>query len=613
MWRFKDEDIDDVVNYYIKQIEDNIESGNIVDLSKGLTVIIHRLCPIHIENLERMNQTREMSNKGKNDFYNGSNMYRNELFDETDDEVDELNLSDSNDLNDDESTTNLQYLLNKHSLQISKSQPNTPKDGNCAIHSLVDQLRYVCHCLDHIILLIERTKTILTIFSYANNEHGDYHLMDHNQLRLEVVGHLDKSRLDEETIQQFKASHMASENQSWSQEMSMDQVYVDEPFLLLVADLFRRDIVILPSRRKYPSYKGTKYSGLWVIRTRETKESKLTPFYLLYDEQIKHYQSLRPLDEENPLVVPEDEDLKQQIEEKSEISTRSLNILPPLNSHGELDNNGRPKPAKKKHVNNLDIEDSDNEEAMIEILEKQGLYQEFGKIDLDDKTFFGICLPASIILGVMIRFKEALERKKKYIDDGKLIRDHGRRTKKEKKKQNGENLPISEDFMIDFLTTKDNVVLFEPAQHLRDRDWISLGNTVWRLAMKSCSTAERRKAYNAIHEEHKKICDKYHILEKNNHHSLKDVLPIMEDYYNVNIVVHAKNPAKKRDQISWLQPKDIYNHLDRPTVHIFQQKESSSTAHVSTIYWILKFFRSNNSFTCHFCKIELKSHSGYHR
>ena len=67
MWRFKDEDIDDVVNYYIKQIEDNIESGNIVDLSKGLTVIIHRLCPIHIENLERMNQTREMSNKGKND------------------------------------------------------------------------------------------------------------------------------------------------------------------------------------------------------------------------------------------------------------------------------------------------------------------------------------------------------------------------------------------------------------------------------------------------------------------------------------------------------------------------------------------------------------------
>ena len=138
MWRFKDEDIDDVVNYYIKQIEDNIESGNIVDLSKGLTVIIHRLCPIHIENLERMNQTKTISNKGKNVFCNESDMYRNELFDETDDEVDESNLSDSND--DDESITNPQFLLNKHSLQKSKSQPNTPEDGNCAIHSLVDQL-----------------------------------------------------------------------------------------------------------------------------------------------------------------------------------------------------------------------------------------------------------------------------------------------------------------------------------------------------------------------------------------------------------------------------------------------------------------------------------------
>ena len=462
--------------------------------------------------------------------------------------------------------------------------------------------------------LIENTKTIPNIFSYANNEHGDYHLMDHNQLRAEIVGHLDKSRLDEETIQQFKASYVASKNHSWSQEMSMDRVYVDEPFLLLAADLFRRDIVILPSKRKYPTYRGTKYSGLWIVRTREPKESKLTPFYLLYDEQIKHYQSLRPLDEENPLIVPEDDDIKKQNEETSETSSRSLNILSPSNSHGDLDNNGRPKPAKKKHVvNNLVIEDSDNEEPCIEILEKQGLYEEFGKIDLDDKTFFGICLPASIILGVIIRFKEALETKQKYIDDGKLIRDHGRRTKKEKKKQNGENLPISEDFKIDFLTIEDNVVLFEPAQHLRDRDWLSLGKIVWRLAIKSCSTAERRKAYNAIHEEHKKICEKYPILEKNNHHSLKEVLPIMEKYYNVNIVVHSKNPAKKRDQIRWLQPKDIYNHLDRPTVHIFQQKESTSTAHVSTIYWILKFFRSNDSFSCHFCKIELKSHSGYHR
>ena len=84
-----------------------------------------------------MNQTRTISNKGKNVFCNESDMYRNELFDETDDEVDESNLSDSND---DESFTNLQFLLNKHSLQKSKSQPNTPEDGNCAIHSLVDQL-----------------------------------------------------------------------------------------------------------------------------------------------------------------------------------------------------------------------------------------------------------------------------------------------------------------------------------------------------------------------------------------------------------------------------------------------------------------------------------------
>ena len=116
LWTFKDDDLDNVVQYYISSIENIIESGHILNFHHPLKIIIHRLCPSHIENLpSKKDNSTTISNKGY--FNNKDEKLQSE----------EMSLID---------------LLETFSLKISSSQPKTPSDGNCAIHVINDQIRY---------------------------------------------------------------------------------------------------------------------------------------------------------------------------------------------------------------------------------------------------------------------------------------------------------------------------------------------------------------------------------------------------------------------------------------------------------------------------------------
>ena len=124
-------------------------------------------------------------------------------------------------------------------------------------------------------------------------------------MRKMVIDHLQSTRLDKSVVE----SNLASHNGQWPTLMARNAYYVDQFFLLLAADLFKRDIIILPQNiSRHTTFKGTKFEGLYAIRTMEPKETKRTPFYFLYDKSEIHYQSLRPKDETNPLVIPENLD-----------------------------------------------------------------------------------------------------------------------------------------------------------------------------------------------------------------------------------------------------------------------------------------------------------------
>ena len=142
----------------------------------------------------------------------------------------------------------------------SKSQPNTPGDGNCFIHGILDQLRYDQWRKANIGVKDFRK----IIVSYSD---------DHPELVTEYG-------LPED----------------WYETMQQDGVHCDHYFQSLTADYLQRDIILVSALPQ----DGHDERGEIVIESKTKGENNRTlgPLYLLYYHEGSfangHFQSIRP-------------------------------------------------------------------------------------------------------------------------------------------------------------------------------------------------------------------------------------------------------------------------------------------------------------------------------
>ena len=174
--------------------------------------------------------------------------------------LDPLHLDDDNAVEEVEEFVNAR--LESLGYERSKSQPNTPGDGNCFIHGILDQLRYDQWRKANIGVKDFRK----IIVSYSD---------DHPELVTEYG-------LPED----------------WYETMQQDGVHCDHYFQSLTADYLQRDIILVSALPQ----DGHDERGEIVIESKTKGENNKTlgPLYLLYYHEGSfangHFQSIRPLE-----------------------------------------------------------------------------------------------------------------------------------------------------------------------------------------------------------------------------------------------------------------------------------------------------------------------------
>ncbi len=151
--------------------------------------------------------------------------------------------------------------------KLSPTQEVTPGDGNCAIHCLLDQMSH-----DDKLKGLARAKSPSQIRSMVVHQLG----------LLEATGKI------------AWPGHMSMED--WSKYMIQDGTYCDQVFFLLSAEVFNREIVLVPIFAE----DGHDNSGLIKFTPSSFLSSQMySPFYLLYYSDTKfvnpHFQSIRPI------------------------------------------------------------------------------------------------------------------------------------------------------------------------------------------------------------------------------------------------------------------------------------------------------------------------------
>ena len=161
------------------------------------------------------------------------------------------------------------------SLTVSPSQRETPKDGNCLFHSLLDQLRY-------------------------NSELHDF-AEDHEEFRTKVVTYGYDKFLKTKKLTWSGDPELGSPKE-WRRNMLQLGVYGDEVALTLASNVLGVDIVIIPAFRESSVHPGL---GITVIKS--IKKPQYDPLYMFLfsesDFKEPHYQSVRPIDDDNVLVT----------------------------------------------------------------------------------------------------------------------------------------------------------------------------------------------------------------------------------------------------------------------------------------------------------------------
>ena len=145
--------------------------------------------------------------------------------------------------------------------RFSSSQPFTKGDGNCMLYAIWDQL----HKCNHSILSSLQTP---------------------HDLRLHVCSKLSQ-QLECDLI--FWVEAFSPE--SWLSEMRKDKTWCDDVFLQLVANIFNKNIILIPL-----SSSSAHHAGMY-LDIRSAHGGQGDPFFMLYFEEWRmagHYQSLEP-------------------------------------------------------------------------------------------------------------------------------------------------------------------------------------------------------------------------------------------------------------------------------------------------------------------------------
>ena len=200
-----------------------------------------------------------------------------------------------------EATQDVVKRLNDINFELSPSQPQTPGDGNCYLHGIIDQIGYD-----------------------TNLKQLD---LDIHSLRKWVVNNLKVMIL----TKKFEWIDGFGSQEQWVEEMSKTGTQADEVFIRLSSEILNRKIEIYPI---YPE-DGHNASGKIIIEPKVPNTDD-DPLYLLYYSEHRftsgHYQSIRPcmLVEPLPKSVQENHDQRKKSKKTSrqESYIDSSNILP---------------------------------------------------------------------------------------------------------------------------------------------------------------------------------------------------------------------------------------------------------------------------------------------
>ena len=119
--------------------------------------------------------------------------------------------------------------LQELDLSVSPSQPDTPKDGNCMIISILDQLRFDLHQK-----------------SFAKSP---------QQLRIKILDYgYDLFIRTGKLVWSFDPEIGSPEQ--WKERMSEDEEWGDEIFLHMAANVLSLDVIVIPAFRESSIQQG---------------------------------------------------------------------------------------------------------------------------------------------------------------------------------------------------------------------------------------------------------------------------------------------------------------------------------------------------------------------
>ena len=172
-----------------------------------------------------------------------------------------------------------QQRLLDSGFKVSPTQEQTPGDGNCAIHGLLDQMRY---------------DPKLKNLAHVKSPHDIRSMVVQQLALLEATGKITWP------------GHMSMED--WTNYMMNNGAYCDEVYLLLAAEVFNREIVLVPVFQE----EGHDENGFIKFTPSSFLSCQMfSPFYLLYYSEAKfvipHFQSIRPTEGSQKLIasIPE--------------------------------------------------------------------------------------------------------------------------------------------------------------------------------------------------------------------------------------------------------------------------------------------------------------------
>ena len=153
--------------------------------------------------------------------------------------------------------------LKEINFELSESQPDTEKDGNCAIWVLLDQMSYDF-----------KWKSTAKSSNVAS-------------MRKQIISSL-KSLVLKKKIMWSNITEMSYGSiQEYIERMSKSGEFCDEMFLKIASELFQRPVII------YPVFKPHRTGALGVAGDRTTiypsSGSTENPFYFLYFSEAKFH------------------------------------------------------------------------------------------------------------------------------------------------------------------------------------------------------------------------------------------------------------------------------------------------------------------------------------